>query len=88
MNKPTDEQVVGMLEDLGKIATSSAIELGNNELFITEQNASDWYALHKQMGEVYDKLMSLVERSKEAPPCPPEYIPIYGVSNGRGRIIA
>ncbi len=88
MNKPTQAAIEGLLQDLGELAAGTQYELGNGELHITEANASDWYALHRELDGVFDKLTNLVERSREPEHCPPEYIPIYGVTNGRGRIIA
>lgn len=89
MNKVSDDAIQGLLQDLGEIATGTAMELGNGELWITEANASDWYRLHAELDVVFDKLASLIERSKEPDPTPYEYErPIFGVSNGRGRIIA
>ena len=88
MNKPTQAAIEGLLQDLGETCTGAMYELCNGELHITEANASDWYSMHAEANALLDKLMNLTERSKEPEPCPPEYIPIYGVTNGRGRIIA
>ena len=88
MNKVSDDAIQGLLQDLGELATGTSQELGNQELHITEANASDWYRLHAEIDGIYDRLVNLVERSKEPEPCPPEYIPLFGVTNGRGRVIA
>lgn len=87
-NRPTQDAIEGMLQDIGETCTATMYELGNNELFITEGNASDWYRLYAEMGPFLDKLTELIERSKEPEPTPVDYIPIYGVTNGRGRVIA
>lgn len=87
-NRPTQDAIEGLLQDMGETCTNTMMELGNGELHITEANASDWHRIYAELGPVLEKIMNLVERSKEPDPCPPEYIPIYGVTNGRGRIIA
>lgn len=88
MNKVSDDAIQGLLQDMGELCSGAGFNLGNAELFITEANASDWYAAYAELSGLYDKIFSLVERSAEPEPCPPEYIPLYGVTNGRGRVIA
>lgn len=84
----SQDAIEGLLQDLGETCTGTMYELCNGELHITEANASDWYSMHAEANALLDKLMNLIERSKEPDHCPDEYIPIYGVTNGRGRVIA
>lgn len=89
MNKPTQAGIEGLLQDMGEVCTGTSYELSNGELFITEANASDWYAFHADLNVMFDRLQNLIDDSKLPDPTPAEYErPIFGVTNGRGRIIA
>lgn len=86
-NPVTETSVTGILQDLGETCTSAMWDFQNSKLFFREDNIDDWRSLHGDMQAVLEKLTHMIERSKEADPVPPEYVPIYGVQS-RGKIVA
>lgn len=84
----TENTITGMLRDLGETCTSAMWDFQNRELFFREDNIREWRQAHDAMKALLESLLTLVELSKQPEPAPPEYTaPIYGVTNGRGKII-
>lgn len=87
-NRPSQDAIEGLYQDLGSICSEINQELGNGDLEITDDNANEWFAMHHRLFALYDELASLKRKSGPMPKVPiAEHIPIYGVTNGRGRII-
>ena len=86
--RPSEDAITNMLQDVGEACASTVHDFGNRDLFFTEANISDWRRLYADLESVMNKLDEMVERSRTPEPTPAEYIPIYGVTNGRGRVIA
>ena len=65
---PSQNAIESMAQDLAALCEATHLELGNDELFITEDTATDWHVFFRDASRMHDRLAALRMRSLEPEP--------------------